>query len=238
MGGQQSKTEVLKEVLNKVAIDVINKKAIATNAYINQKNQIRIVGTSGNISGIKQVNSAVLNVSVMSESITNAELQSDLSAAITEAISQEAPAIGYSANQTKVKSIVENEINSSIRTETLQEIHLSIDQENLLEVVQGTNLELIDLVQNNEATLIMELIDATNSNIISRLTNEAVLEGDLDQTTQSLFSFGSIIGIILVGIAFLLYTGGERVTALATNPVVMGSIVGLIILYFAYSQFT
>jgi hypothetical protein len=231
MGAQNSKTEVLKEVLNNVSIDVINRNSSNATGYIDQKNELEIIGNSGgNISGINQINSSIINVSAISESVANGDLQSDLIANITERISQEAPAIGYSANKTEVKSVVSNVINSNITNESIQNITSTIMQSNQIKIIANTGTDIRYIIQANEAELILELINTTNSEIISKLQTTGALEGDLTQTTKSFLDFGLAIGFIFAGLGFLFLVGGKQVTTVATNPAFLIALVVIIII--------
>lgn len=232
MGGQNSKTDVLKEVLNNVSINVFNRNSSSATGYIDQSNRAEIIGnTGGNISGIEQVNSSIINVSAVSDAVSKGDLQSDLTAAITESISQEAPAIGYSANQTNVHSIVKSVIDSKITNESIQNISATVLQSNEIKILANNGTDISAYKQVNEAKLIIELISTTNSEIIAELKTSGTLVGDLTQTTQSFMDFGFALGMIFIGLSVLFMVGGAQVATVATNPFFLLALIGLVIYF-------
>ena len=214
MGAQQSKTDVLKEVLNEVSIDVMNRNSNAASGYINQTNELIIRGnTDTTIKGFSQVNSAVINISSITSAAATGDLQSDLTASITESISQEAPAIGYSANETSVSSIVSNAVNSNITVENLQEINATVEQSNVIKILAEQGLDATSVSQKNEANLILEMVNEMNANIIASLQTEGAIVGDLTQTTQSLFEFGGAFFIVIIMAIGAFFYFGKNIMA-------------------------
>ena len=214
MGAQQSKTDVLKEVLNEVSIDVMNRNSNTASGYINQTNELIISGnTDTTIKGFSQVNSAVINISSITSAAATGDLQSDLTASITESISQEAPAIGYSANETSVSSIVSNAVNSNITVENLQEINATVEQSNVIKILAEQGLDATSVSQKNEANLILEMVNEMNANIIASLQTEGAIVGDLTQTTQSLFEFGGAFFIVIIMAIGAFFYFGKNIMA-------------------------
>lgn len=222
MGGQNSKTDVLKQVLNEVSVNVLNRNSSSATGFIEQKNELLLTGNQGGkIKGFSQANSAQINISAISSSAASGNLQSDLTASLSEAINQEAASIGYTANKTRVRSVVKNVIDSNITVENLQNIQATVSQSNTIKILAESGFDYSDVTQKNEATAILELINTNNAEIIAALQTEGAVTGDLSQTTAPLIGFGAIV-FVLLGIAALFLFGKPLLKKMSVGRMVSG----------------
>jgi len=237
MGASQSSIKSQTEILNEVAVNVMNKNSSTSSSAIAQTNNVLLAGNvNSEFKGIEQINSASINVSSLLESSANGELQSELISTISETIQKESSAFGYSGNKAEVDSVVSNAINSNITNETLQEIKNTVEQTNEVKILVNQGVEATEIVQKNEAELIAKMINTTNTEIIAQLQSDGTIKKDISMKSQQFgFGFGSfglIAGIfiifIIAGGAFFLY-GSDKVLNLIMNKWVIGGVIVLVI---------
>jgi hypothetical protein len=215
MGASKSKATVLNEVMNSASIDVLNRNSNAATGVINQSNSFALVGdTGGQYSNISQLNVSRVNVASLQTAVQSGSLQSDLSATMTNAIKQQAAALGYSANESEVKSVVSSTISSKITNESFQSIKAEVAQSNVIQLVGNSKTVLQSLVQKNEAELIMKLVSDTNSSIIAKLQTTGAISTDLSQSTAPLFSSSGLILMAIIIIAVIAIFSGNMTTVI------------------------
>lgn len=219
MGASASKSDVLNQVLNKTAIDIMTKNSMSSSGYIKSSNDLTIAGnTGGSISGISQINAAAINVKALLGSSQGADMRSALTAALTAAVKQEARSIGYTADEANVKSVVENNVNVNMTSENLLTIKNEVLQDNKLQIIANTGTDVSAIIQKNEATLIAELVSNMNASIVNSLTTSGTVTADLSQTTASFIpSFGAIIIIIALVVCGGLYFFKDSLGMTLTN---------------------
>lgn len=239
MGGSQSKADVLKEILNKVSIDILNKNSSATIGLIDQKNTLTLVSNvDTKISGIDQINSSVINVFSIQNSVATGALQSDLTAAISETLRQEAASIGYTQSNVNINSKVSSIINSKISNESISEIRSTVEQSNDIKILVNSGADISSVVQKNEAQMIVKMINDMNSSVMASLQTSGDIKGDLTQKVNPIISnFGMalIFIVIMAAAAYYFKDMSSIVLSNITKPAPMLLIGGIIIALLIFS---
>ena len=204
MGASQTKADVLNQVMNEASITVINKTSNSAQASVSQSNTISLSGnTNIKNSVISNKNISNLNMSAIMSSVATGKLQSDLAAAISQAISQQASAFGYASNDTNIKTIVSNKVNQSMTNSTINQALASISQTNIITSSNDTNISGSNLSNINQTDVIVKLISDMNSDIISILSNTGDIKGDLTQKASNplsdLISGPGLILLVIIG---------------------------------------
>ena len=120
MGVAQSKADILNQVLNEASIQVMNKISNSAQSSNYQENSTILGGkTTITNSDLSQSNVSTFDVTAITASVASGNLQSELAAAITQAIAQQASPLGYAANEANVKNIVQNKINVAVTNNTV-----------------------------------------------------------------------------------------------------------------------
>jgi hypothetical protein len=236
MGASSSKSEVLNTIMNTASMEVLNRNTTASTGLITQNNTLTLAGDVGSTySGISQINSSKINIAGLQSSVQNGSLQSDLSATLANTIKQQAAAIGYSANDSKVSSIVSATIATKVTNETFQSIKAQVSQGNTLNLLDNNSTYVTHLVQKNEAQLIIKLVTDINSTILSELKTQGAISTDIDQSTSSLFStFVGLAILLVVVFGGLWLAKGTVDTAVVniTKPAPMILIGGILAVFF------
>jgi hypothetical protein len=199
--------------MNSASIDVLNRNSNAATGVITQENILESVDVkNGNYSNISQINTAKINVAGLQTAVQNGTLQSDLSATLANAIKQQAAALGYSANDSKLQNVVSSTINSKITNESFQSIKAEVSQRNIIRKIASYNISVTSIVQKNEAELIMKLVSDTNSSIVAKLQTTGTISTDLSQSTAPLFSSSGLILMAIIIIAVIAIFSGNMTT--------------------------
>ncbi len=240
MGSSESKADVLKKVMNNVSVEVMNRTSTSAASSIVQKNKAVFMDQTGvTIRGFEQLNAAKMNVQGLQSAANSGELQSQLTAKISEKVEQEAAALGLSSNSAKIRSVVENNINTKITNETLMKIANDIDQSNEVLFMKNMNIDVVGFKQQNEAESIAKLVNDTNSTIVSQLQATSALEGDMSQKVKGLLpEIGGLVILFLIVIIVAVYMLKDTYKTTVENlskPVPAALIAGTIVasMYFS-----
>ncbi len=234
MGGNTSKQKIINQMLNEVSVEVMNRNSSSAASSIEQENSLVFSNIKDSkISGISQVSSVKINVSALQTSAAKGDLQSDLTAALTNKVMQEAPALGI-ANKTEqeVQNIVKNKIGAKITNENLQNIAASVKQKNSIVFANVDSTTARDITQQNEAEAIMTLTNEANSAIATALTTDSAVSNDATQKSADLFGGFGIIFIIIavvIGGGFLFMQNTASKVLQPKNLMLIGGAVAIVI---------
>ena len=212
MGANQSKQSVLNETLNEIAISVMTKNSTNLSGSIDQSNVLSVVGNKGKtkISGVTQVNISKINVAALAQSSSNNSLQADLISKLKASVDQAVPSLAINSKvQQDVHNTITNSVNQNITTENLMNIATQVKNSNEIKFVANEGINASDLIQKNEAELIIALVNDTTSTIV----NKVAATGELNSATTSVQSsvlpdFGGSIGMIFILIIIVIIIGG------------------------------
>lgn len=246
MGANNSKQEVLNETLNKIQIDVMTKNSSSANSSTVQSNVFRISNNTGNVkvNNFSQENISKINLSSLTNSKNNANLQAELISKIKQAAEQEAPsiALGSTADQT-IKNSISNIISTSMSIENLSKLAANVNQSNVSEITNNSgDTDASNLKFSNATDIIMSLVNSTSSEVVQVI--KAVTDVDSSNTQKQagiLPDFGQMAIIAIVIIAALFLGGGQvfsKSLETITKPVPMAfaAMIVLIIVYIVFSQ--
>lgn len=208
MGAAKTKANALREVLNEVVINVMNKHGTSMDSSAVQENTIKIIGDDLKVLGIKQENLFVGDFVNISKSAASGKLQSELSAKISDAISQSASTIGYSSSEVNTKNIVSNNVQNNITNETITRLSSTVEQKNAAEI-RGTSIDVKKISQRNKATVMLKFVSDMNASIIQNLVTKGAIKGDISQKVSNPISdfVNSPLGIILIIFAIIVALG-------------------------------
>jgi hypothetical protein len=239
MGANQSSQQVLNNTLNSVSMQVMTKNSTAVSGSIVSENDLLISNVSGTtISNFVQSNSSKINVQALLKSVQDNTLQAELISKLSSAIQQEVPvlAVGDDTKQ-KVVNSVTNAINSNITTENFQNISAQVYNKNSAIINNVDTSTFNNITQSNEASLILSLVNDTNSQIIDSLKATSTEAADVLQKQAPILdlSAGSIflivVVVLLLGGGYYVYSTQKDITGfLAENYIYLGIGVVLIIL--------
>jgi hypothetical protein len=245
MGASQSVADVMTQTINSTFVDVLNKSSTNVSGNIRQSNVIDASGATGSvISGNIQDNTASINMEAVAQSAASGNLQSELTSAIQNKLSQEQDALGISQQMTDVNTIVENEVKAQITNEAISDLKTEIDQTNEILLKQSIGVQLVNNIQKNKAEAIMKLANSLSSAIVEQVKTSATVENDVTQkTTNPLSDFISgltgsmrmMMVVVLVGFIGFLAFGGKIMGAstgmakAALNPAVLAIAGGVLL---------
>ncbi len=174
MGATQSKSEQVTELINRVTTNVLSDISTSAKGAVQQSNQMTISGISGStISGISQSNEANIQISAVQQSAQTGQLQSQLSAAISQALSQNANTIGYANLNTSVTNKVNSVINSNISAKSVSDAFVGVTQSNALLISDVKNSTVSSISQTNIGKAIASLMSSSVTDIIAALGIQA-----------------------------------------------------------------
>jgi membrane-associated HD superfamily phosphohydrolase len=238
MGGNQSKQTINNEVLNDVMMNVMTKNSTGITGSVDQSNTYAVSGVKNTtIGSVTQSNSSKINVSALMQSVASNTLQAELTASVSDKIKQETPVAAIGNNTTQaIDTIVENAIKSNITTENMQTIAATVKQKNSIVLADLDNVTQNSITQKNEATLILELVNTTSSEIITGLKTNTDIKVEAEQKPAALLpDFGSmyiILFIILIvifgGGMYYLSSTGLAFTQILAKPQVIALIAGIL----------
>lgn len=237
MGGNLSKQTVDNKVLNKIMIEVMTKNSNTISGSIDQTNNMEIVGNTDKvvIHGVEQINSSKINVSALAQSTANNTLQADLISKLSSKVEQANPliAVGSDTYQT-ISSAITNAINSNITTENMQNIAAQVKGLNTIKVIANAGVDVSAVIQKNESSLILELVNKTSSEIVTAVSAKTEVSTDATQKTASLFDFGAggiifiIIIVIIGGFLYYVKSSGLAIAEIVAKPQVIALIMFMI----------
>lgn len=186
MGVSQSKIKEVSEVLNQLSLEVMSENSTAESTTVLGENELNISGQKNvKISNIKQINYAKINVSALQTSVSSGKLQSDLMASLTSKIKQEGAELGVALNDTDVHSVVSNSISSKITSKNLMNIQTSVVQKNKINITDNMDTTIKTILQQNEFTMLKELVSNMTTDIIAGLTSKADIKKETSQENKS-----------------------------------------------------
>lgn len=250
MGVAQSKADILNQVLNEASIQVMNKISNSAQSSNYQENSTILGGkTTITNSDLSQSNVSTFDVTAITASVASGNLQSELAAAITQAIAQQASPLGYAANEANVKNIVQNKINVAVTNNTVSTALTSSVQKNITQSLADSEIDIINsnLSKSNKSDAVIKLISNMNSDIIIQMTNSGVIKDDLSQKITNpisdIVNAPNLIILVIIGaIIFGVTMFKQQVSAIWTEiPYVIkvGIFIGLLGLlgYFIYKMY-
>jgi hypothetical protein len=246
MGANQSSQNITTTVLNNIMLSIMTKNSTSAYAAVDQTNDLTIAGNTDKVTvnGITQVNSSKINVASLISSVQNNTLQADLIANLTNKIAQEMPvlAIGDNTNQA-IKTSVSNTINSNITVENFQKIAVLVKSSNTIKIIANAGVDVSQVVQKNESTAIMSLVDKISSEIVANIKTATTSSTDATQKSAGLLpdlgSFGLIFIIIIIvvigGGLYYFTSTGLKVGEILAKPQVI-ALIAAILAFFAYES--
>jgi hypothetical protein len=240
MGAQQTKADILNEVMNEAANSVINKISSTAESNIDQINELNLSGKIKN-SSISQKNISDMNVSAMIKASADGKLNAELSNAIASAVQQKSNALGVANSEANIKSIIHNNIQNHITQESLSKaLGISV-QKNIINMKKGTEIEDSEISQENQAKAVTKLIQDANAEAILALKADNSTKASLEQTVTNpisdfLTSPSLVIIVVVVAGVYLFKDkipflgGGNSINCLRLAGLVI--VVGLLTLMF------
>lgn len=235
MGANESKQKILNEMLNEVAVNVMNRNSSNATGAITQENSLVLNNLKkSRISGISQLSSSKINVTALQTSTASGSLQSDLTAALTNKIMQETPQLGIAnKSEQEVSTIVRNNINAKITQENLQKIAAEVRQKNAILINNAEDSVITNINQSNEAEMIMTLTNDATSKIVTEIATDSTVENDVTQKPSDILGgFGVIFIIIAVvlGGGFLFFQNTATQIMKPKNMMLIGGAVAIVLL--------
>jgi hypothetical protein len=144
-----------------------------------------------------------IDVSAVATAASSGVLQSKLTADITNTLTQQSSGFIYSSNESDVKNIVKNIINTNITTNSVNTAFAGITQSNLMELGNVTDGAIVtDLNQTNIAKAISSLMSKTTSDLQVQLNLTTDITNDTDQKWNNILDL--IIRLVtIIGVAFI-----------------------------------
>jgi len=205
MGGNLSTQQVLSETLNKVALEAMTRNSTTVDGSINQNNELDIIGNTDkvNINGFKQVSSSKINVSALAQSAAKNTLQADMISSLKSAVDQAVPSIAFgSTSQQQIHNTITNSINSKINVENLNNIAAKVKQSNTVKLVANAGVDAKNLIQKNEADLILSLVNDATSEIVAKVASttsqDTTASSKADGILPDLGLGGGLIFILII----------------------------------------
>lgn len=236
MGGNVSKEAVENDVLNQIMINVMTENSSNLSAESDQTNELNIVGSTGTrVTGLKQFSSSKVNVQALAQSTANNTLQADLISKLSTKVEQVNPliAVGSSSDQA-VKTSIKNAINSNITTKNMQNIAAQAKQNNKINITGATDTEVKDVMQMNEADLIIGLVQKTTAEIKTTIKAQTEVTTEATQKTAPLLDFGAgtiifiVIIVIIAGFLYYVKSSGLAIAEIVAKPQVIALIIFVI----------
>lgn len=212
MGGNVSSQKILNETISNTILNSMIENSTTIAVSSDQSNKLTISGNKstakdvfGNvikssISNIAQNNSTKINVSALSNAASNGSLQADMMSKLDTALKQQVPALQVNTKLSQdVKNIVKNNIDVNISVKNLQNIAAHVSQSNDIKILVNENIDVTDLSQKNEATLIAELVNKTASDMAAQITTKTEASSGVTSEVQSILpDFGMIFIVIII----------------------------------------
>jgi hypothetical protein len=201
--GQGSSTNVVNKTLNDVALKVLITNANKTTSVINQGNVIVLSNTkNSNFKDIVQKNTGTINATSIQSAIQTQNLQSDLIAELKNTIKQEDGIFNVAKSQeANLDNIVSNSVKSHVNLENINNIKSIVEQDNKIIATHVETITARDILQENEATMIIELVSTMTSDIVAKLKNNSMIQTDIEQKSQGLL--GAIFGDFFSNLGFI-----------------------------------
>jgi hypothetical protein len=125
MGASVSTSNTVLDSLNNVAINVMAQNSTTASTTSTQTNTVDLSGnvnTTVKLGDISQANTSNISVSALMASVQNGNLQTQLTTALSSAISQQQAMAIVSANVANVSEVVKNNVNANITQQNFQNI--------------------------------------------------------------------------------------------------------------------
>jgi hypothetical protein len=201
MGASESKSSKVTDIVNQTTTEVMANISTSAQSSTKQSNKLTISNIhNSTLSDITQLNESKIVVTAVAEASQSGELQSKLSAALADSLTQNSNAIGYSSSDINIDTAIKNIVSNRITTNSVNEAFSGISQENALDIVNINNSKISRISQTNIGEAIATLMSATSTDIVAALGIEAESKTEAEQTTTNpVSSIASAIGAAVGG---------------------------------------
>lgn len=240
--GNSTEADIMKQSITNISLEVMNRMSSSSNLSSEQLNKLVFANLKNTtIDGVVQQNKLTANLSTVSRSALNGDLQRNIIASINEQLNQEMGNLQMGSQQkTKVNSLVENTVNTSITNENLTEIKVRAKQNN--EVV-FTNLDSVtatNILQGNEQDLVVQLISEMSSDIVDKIQSDSDIKGLVSQSNASFLELGLGIALIVLLIGIGLWVAKDTTTELGKQALqpetILAGTLSVLVISFAWSN--
>jgi len=205
MGGSESKTKILNEAITDVTMKSVVKHTTSAAGSIDavQKNVFR--GDSRNINILQTAN---IDISVISDTAVNESMQTDILTKIMAEIEKEKsglPEITSSKSDSEIRNIVRNNISSTFEKDKMDSLLLNIELDQEIIFLEGSKYSHMGLTQ--EAAAVGELTSTMSAKIVNELVAGTDLEGKSKEVTKNAIS--DIVTSVTDGISKVVNSVGD-----------------------------
>lgn len=212
MGGNFSKQQVLNKTLNEVALEVLTRNSTSLSGSTEQNNTLDIIGNTSQvkINGFEQASTSKINVSSLAQAVANNTLQADLINTLKSEVEKADPTLAVGSNsEQEIQNIIENNIKSKITIENLSNIAANVKQENQVRILANAGVDATNIVQRNEAEMILALVNEATSKIVAEVSAKNTTDSKASQKAAPLVDLGiGGAGIIILLIILVIIGGG------------------------------
>lgn len=196
MGNQPSKMKQVTKTLNGVSVEVMSELSTEAAGSIENTQIINFAGTI-NRANIQQ--RASIRLDVLSSSDTNATLQSELENRMIAALTRrnnDFPQIARGMDTTHMRSIISNEVRSSMSQQSLARLAMAIGNTQVINFDQHGTYDQITVSQ--EASSVGQLVNSMNTRIANQLIAESSTDAKSESVTTNFAAdiIGSVGGVI------------------------------------------
>lgn len=199
--GSQSSTQQVTNLVNQTATTVMANISTSAQGSVQQSNTMIISGISdSSVVNIQQSNEANIQVSAVVQSAQSGQLQSQLTAALVQALTTSSNTIGYSTSNINLQTSIKNIVSSNITTNSVNNAFAGITQSNALQISNISGSKIYGVSQTNIGKAIAQLMSSSTEQIIALLGLQAQSTTTATQTTTNpISSVADAIGSALSG---------------------------------------
>lgn len=224
LGKSKSKTKVKKSVVTDIVTKAMQTHSVSSSASVNASQSISADGPNSNSSGNIQKMVNKINLTSLSDTKVNAEMQADISQKLlsvltTEQESENAlPLMGGNDSNQTAETAIKNGVAATFSTDVMSDMNLSISTKqnisstgggtanNNVQELQSTLVgeQVSKLVSNLEQSLQVSVVDVSNLSTAQKISN--TLFGDMFSSIISisvLFLLGFVAPMVLIFYFFM-----------------------------------
>lgn len=206
MGVSQSSVDIIKKIVNDVSVDVLAKNSSSASSSVNQTNDLTIVTTGSTITGSTQSNVNKLDINIISKMVMTGDLQSQLTTAISDKLSQDQNVIGLGLSNTGISTIVNNSVNTSFNVANMSSVTAAINQKNTATIIITDSVITELIKQQNTNDSILKVVADMSTQIAQQLvaSSETSTDVKISQTNPISAFLSSPAFIVIVLVLFVL----------------------------------
>lgn len=181
---KQSKEEkLLNELITNVTSESLAKSSASGAGSVSQKQKATYYAGSGStIKNVDLIQSANLNLTVLSKTSVLNKFNADLVDELTNSITEQKslfPSFNKTSSKSETRNIVEKNVHNTFTTEALASISASIDTEQKVDFIAEKKGKIKNVTVSQQTTMIAKLVNDMSNNI----TNE--LKGDTNIANEN-----------------------------------------------------